>query len=155
MPEDLRYVDCDTAATACYQLMRQLRPRITSEQEFLSQWRRQRVAGYRLLAFWQGAKPIAIAGFRIQENFVHGVHLYVDDLVTDESIRSRGVGALLMKRLAAEGQKLGCAKLLLDTPLTNTLGHRFYYRQGLMATALRFGISLIQGVPLVPETDNE
>jgi hypothetical protein len=27
---------------------------------------------------------------------------------------------------------------VLDTPLTNVLGHRFYYRNGLLARALRF-----------------
>jgi hypothetical protein len=41
-----------------------------------------------------------------------------------------------------EGQALGCARLVLDTPLTNVLGHRFYYRNGLLATALRFGQTL-------------
>jgi hypothetical protein len=47
-----------------------------------------------------------------------------------------------MERLKAEGRARGCVKLVLDTPLTNTLGHRFYYRHGLLATALRFNMLL-------------
>ena len=43
-----------------------------------------------------------------------------------------------MARLKREAAALGCAKLVLDTPLTNVLGHRFYYRNGLLASALRF-----------------
>ena len=139
----IRYVDLESDAAACYELMRQLRPHLPSEQEFVERWRRQTSAGYRLLALWQGLKPVALAGFRVQENLVHGQHLYVDDLVTDEALRRSGHGHALMERLKAEARALGCAKLVLDTPLTNTLGHRFYYREGLLATALRFIIPLV------------
>lgn len=139
---DVRYVDKESEVVACYGLMRQLRPHLASEHDFLARWRGQVTVGYRLLALWQGAKPVALAGFRVQENLVHGVHFYVDDLVTDEESRSSGHGRVLMERLKAEGRALGCTKLVLDTPLTNTLGHRFYYRQGLLATALRFNVLL-------------
>jgi ribosomal protein S18 acetylase RimI-like enzyme len=116
---------------------------LDSEQSFLVRWRRQAESGYRLLALWQGAKPVALAGFRVQENLVHGLHFYVDDLVTDADSRGSGHGRGLMDRLKAEGRALGCTKLVLDTPLTNTLGHRFYYRQGLLASALRFNMPLV------------
>ena len=135
---ELRSVDTDADAAACYGLMRQLRPHLSSEAEFVARWRRQAAVGYRLLVLWQDASPVALAGFRVQDNLVHGCHLYVDDLVTEESARSNGHGHLLMSRLEEEGRALGCTKVVLDTPLTNPLGHRFYYRQGLLATALRF-----------------
>jgi hypothetical protein len=41
-----------------------------------------------------------------------------------------------------EGRALGCRKLVLDTALENTLAHRFYYRQGLLAMSLRFNCLL-------------
>jgi GNAT superfamily N-acetyltransferase len=139
---DVRYVDTEAEVAACFGLMRQLRPHLESEQEFIERWRRQAAVGYRLLAVWRGPKPVALAGFRVQDNLVHGPHLYVDDLVTDEASRRGGLGGVLMERLKAEGRALGCAKLVLDTPLTNTLGHRFYYRHGLLAAALRFNLAL-------------
>ena len=139
---DIRYIDAEVDAAACYSLMRQLRPHLASEAEFIERWHRQNSAGYRLLALWNDREPIALAGFRVQDNLVHGIHLYIDDLVTMEAARSRGYGQQMMARLAAEGRKLGCGKLVLDTPLTNTLGHRFYYRSGLLATALRFTMPL-------------
>ncbi|WP_241549840.1 GNAT family N-acetyltransferase [Acidithiobacillus sulfuriphilus] len=74
--------------------------------------------------------------------FVYGRFVYVGDLVIDESCRSRGYGKILMERLKAEAKLLGCVRLLLDAAMSNTLGHRFYYRQGLLATALRFGMTL-------------
>ena len=139
---DVRFVDAEAEVAACYGLMRQLRPHLASEQEFVERWRRQAAVGYRLLAIWQGPRPVALAGYRVLDNLVHGPHFYVDDLVTDEALRSGGYGRVLMERLKAEGRARGCVKLVLDTPLTNTLGHRFYYRHGLLATALRFNMLL-------------
>jgi ribosomal protein S18 acetylase RimI-like enzyme len=132
----------DADVAACFTLMRMLRPHLSSKAEFVERWRRQSEQGYSMLALWRGQRPLALAGFRVQENLVHGRFLYVDDLVTDESERHRGHGARLLDRLKSEGRALGCRKLVLDTALDNTLGHRFYYRQGLLAMSLRFNCVL-------------
>jgi ribosomal protein S18 acetylase RimI-like enzyme len=138
---DVRVVgEADIAA--CFALMRALRPQLSSEAEFVERWRRQSEQGYAIFALWRAQRPVALAGFRVLENFVHGRFLYVDDLVTDESERRHGHGARLLDRLKAEGRVLGCRKLVLDTALENTLGHRFYYRQGLLAMSLRFNCPL-------------
>jgi GNAT superfamily N-acetyltransferase len=122
--------------------MRQLRPHLASEAEFVERWRRQTSEGYRLLAVWDGAHPVALAGVRVQENLIHGRFFYVDDLVTDDAQRSAGHGRRLMDRLKDEARALGCAKLVLDTALANSLGQRFYFREGLLARALRFSVDL-------------
>ena len=131
---------------ACYELMRQLRPHLKSQEEFIARWRRQTADGYRILALWGGGGsnpgPRALAGYRITENLVHGKFLYVDDLVAEKAERSRGYGARLLNKLKEEGRALGCNKLVLDTGLDNYLAHRFYFRQGLLAQALRFNIPL-------------
>jgi ribosomal protein S18 acetylase RimI-like enzyme len=138
---DVRVVgEADIAA--CYALMRALRPQLSSEAEFIARWRRQSEQGYSIIALWRAQRAVALAGFRVQENLMHGRFLYVDDLVTDESERGRGHGARLLDRLKTEGRALGCRKLVLDTALENTLGHRFYYRQGLLALSLRFNCLL-------------
>lgn len=105
--------------------MQQLRPDRIDAQDFIARWQRQ-----------------ARAGFRLQENLVHGVHWFVDDLVTDAAARRAGLGRLLMAYLKAEACRCGCQRLVLDTPLGNALGHRFYFRNGLLARALRFSIDL-------------
>jgi GNAT superfamily N-acetyltransferase len=140
--ESLGPVEDAAAAARCYPVMRELRPHLTSEAEFVERWRRQCADGYRLLAVWRDETAVALAGWRVQENLVHGRFLYVDDLVTTETERSRGHGERLMTAIVAEGRRLGLARLVLDTPLSNVLGHRFYYRNGLLATALRFGMPL-------------
>jgi GNAT superfamily N-acetyltransferase len=140
--EQFGYVDRDDEVAACFGLMQQLRPHLTDVDEFVTRWRRQVAEGYRLMVLRRAARPVALAGFRVQENLVHGRHFYVDDLVTDPAERSAGLGGRVMLRLIAEGRSVGCATLILDTPLANVLGHRFYYRQGLLARALRFYMPL-------------
>jgi len=138
---DIRLIG-ETDIAACYPLMRVLRPQLSSEAEFIERWRRQSEQGYAIVAVWRAERPVALAGFRVQENLVHGRFLYLDDLVTAESERRHGHGARLLDHLKAEGRALGCRKLVLDTALENTLAHRFYYRQGLLAMSLRFNCVL-------------
>lgn len=140
---DIQMVEDETHARRCHPLMAQLRPHLTSEDEFISRWQRQSLGGYRLLALHAGSSILALAGYRVQENLVHGRFLYVDDLVTDANLRGAGHGAALIARLKQDAGLLGCTKLVLDTPLSNVLGHRFYFRQGLLATALRFSLPIV------------
>ncbi|TGD87315.1 GNAT family N-acetyltransferase [Mycolicibacterium sp. CH28] len=126
----------------CYPLMRQLRPQLASAEDLASRWRRQSAQGYRIVGLWQHNQPLALAGYRMTESLIHGPFLYVDDLVVDSALRSAGYGALLMDWLENEGRRTGCAKLVLDTGLDNALAQRFYYRQGLLAMALRFATVL-------------
>lgn len=130
----------DDDMAACFPLMRQLRPHLASKDEFQERTRRQGNQGYRLVAAWRNGLPHGLAGYRLAENLIHGPFLYVDDLIVDAGQRSSGVGARLMDWLKEEARRRGCAKLVLDTGLDNVLAHRFYYRQGLLALALRFYI---------------
>jgi len=114
-----------------------LRPHLAAK-EFVTRIRRQHGAGYRLLAAWRDGVPVALAGYRIEENLIHGRFIYVDDLVTAEAERRGGLGAQLLTAVAEIGREQGIARLVLDTAIDNVFAHRFYYRQGLLARALRF-----------------
>ena len=144
------FADSEADVRACFPLMRELRPHLASADEFVWRWRRQQAASYRLLVLSENGRRAALAGFRVQENLVHGRHLYVDDLVTSSERRRAGHGAALMDRLKREAADLGCEKLLLDTPMDNFLGHRFYFREGLLATALRFSFTRPADRPAAP-----
>ncbi len=134
----LRHVETDAETAASFPVMALLRPHLKDAEELVARVARQRKDGYRLLAAWRDGKPVGLAGYRVEENLIHGRFIYVDDLVTAESERRAGIGARLLDAVAAEGRKLGCGRLVLDTALDNVLAHRFYYRQGMLARALRF-----------------
>jgi GNAT superfamily N-acetyltransferase len=137
-PTILRFVDDKDDVRRCFPTMVQLRPHLTGEDEFVARWHRQVIDGYRLLAVFDDQRVLALAGYRVQENLVYGRFLYVDDLVTDAAVRSGGHGEQLMTRLKQEARSLNCVKLVLDTPLANSLGQRFYFRNGLLTSAVRF-----------------
>jgi GNAT superfamily N-acetyltransferase len=138
----LRVVSNEAEVRGCFRLMQQLRPHLTSETEFLDRWLRQTAEGYLMAGLFNASTPVALTGYRVQENLVHGRFLYVDDLVTDEALRGSGYGEQLMAYLREQARAFGCGKLVLDTPLSNSLGHRFYFRCGLLASALRFNVPI-------------
>jgi len=142
---EIAFADSEAQVRACFAVMRELRPHLASEDEFVTRWRRQTATSYRLLVLSEDGRPAALAGFRVQENLVHGRFLYVDDLVTRADRRGAGFGGALLDRLKQEAAELRCDKLVLDTPMSNFLGHRFYFRQGLLAKALRFSFDRTAG----------
>jgi len=138
----LRHAESDAEIALCFPVMHALRPGLASAADLFAYVGRQRLLGYRLLAGWNGTTPVALAGYRHQENLVHGPHLFVDDLVTTEGGRGQGHGAHLLAALVTEARALHCRKIVLGTALDNALAHRFYYRQGMLATGLSFNIAV-------------
>lgn len=84
----------DAEIEQCYRVMVQLRPHFAMKQ-FVEQVRRQELQGYRLAFIATDSTVRAVAGFRMGESLAWGRYLYIDDLVTDESDRSRGLGGAL------------------------------------------------------------
>ena len=142
----VRIAETEAEVRSCFPLMKQLRPHLLSEDEFVTRWARQLKDGYRLMMLLAGEsgkeQVVAVAGYRVQENLVYGRFLYVDDLVSDEGARGSGFGAQLMDSLKLETKVQGCGKLVLDTALSNSLAQRFYFRNGLLATAMRFNFAV-------------
>lgn len=143
----LRYAESDGDLLACYPVMRELRPHLSSPAEFIERVGRQRTAGYRLLAARDvqspvGLAPVGLAGFRVQENLIRGTFIYVDDLVVASAHRSGGVGALLLDAVAGECRRLGIRSLVLDAAIDNSLGQRFYFRYGMLARGLHFSMAV-------------
>lgn len=101
-----------------------------------------RATGYRLIgAFEEGFdEAAAVAGFRINEYLAWGKHLYVDDLVTGEDHRGRGLADQLFAWLEDEARDCGCTQFHLDSGLGEDRqdAHRFYFRHGLRIGAHHF-----------------
>lgn len=129
---------------ACYSVMRELRPEIP-EESFIARVRSQEKSGYRLAYLSVTGKPVAVAGFRIGENLAWGRFLYVDDLVTLSSQRSRGYGSALLSWLRALAIEEGCRQLHLDSGIQRTDAHRFYKREGMKLASYHFSEILAFG----------
>lgn len=138
----LRHAETEADVRACFDVIRQLRPQLKSPEDFLAIVTLQRVQGYRLLVVWDHGKPVALAGYRLLDNLIHGRFIYVDDLITDSACRGRRWGARLLAELRTLGRAEDCDHLVLDTALGNDLAQRFYFRAGLLARGLHFSMDL-------------
>jgi ribosomal protein S18 acetylase RimI-like enzyme len=138
----LSHAQTDDELAGCFPAMHDLRPLIPDARTFVAACRRMEKDGYRILAAWDGDAVVALAGYRVKENFVFGKFLYVDDLVARESARKQRWGARLLAGLRQIAAEHGCARLVLDTALTNALAQKFYFRAGLLPLAIGFSTTI-------------
>jgi GNAT superfamily N-acetyltransferase len=134
----LRQAHSSDELAACFPVISVLRPRLKDVAEWVERALDMAADGYRVLAAWDGDRVSAVAGYRTMENLIHGHFLYVDDLVTAEDQRGKGLGAALLKELSAIALDQGCQRLVLDTAATNTHARRFYKREGLIDAVVGF-----------------
>lgn len=127
----------DAEIERCYAVMAQLRPHLVAP-EFVRQVRRLQGQGFLLAALEDDGAVRAVAGYRFQEKLFSGRNLYVDDLVTDSTQRSRGHGKSLLSWLVAEARAHGCVQLELDSGVQRFDAHRFYFRERMHVSAYHF-----------------
>lgn len=137
----VRLATSDDEIARCFPVMRELRPHLV-EAEFVPTVRRQQAGGYALAYLEESAEIRALAGFRILENLVSGRLLYVDDLVTAASERSRGHGKVLLDWLAERARSEGCRYLELDSGVQRFHAHRFYMTNRMIISAHHFVLQL-------------
>lgn len=120
----------DQQIAATFEVMRQLRPHLEPDTYVELIRGLIRSDGVRLLALTDDGVVRAVALYRFMNMIYCGRLLYVDDLVTDERVRSKGYGARLVSRLKAEAAACGCSEVQLISRVTRERAHRFYFRQG-------------------------
>jgi GNAT superfamily N-acetyltransferase len=97
-----------------FPLVAQLRPRVTRES-FVAEVCRQATQGYVAAAGYVNGVPVVFAGYRPAHTLARGPHLFVDDRVTDESVRGRGYGRAMLRWLAERALVLGLPRVHLDS----------------------------------------
>lgn len=122
----IRELRTDEEITAAFPLMSALRDRIRADT-FLREVRRQQIEGYELIGAFDDDRLVALAGVRRSHTLARGEHLFVDDLVTDESVRGHGHGQALVRWLAERARAEGLERIHLDSRNT---ARGFYERVG-------------------------
>jgi len=115
---------------------RQLRTALPADYE--GKMKRVFAGGARMCVAAEGDVVRGVAVYRINENTFEGLHLYVDDLVTDERQRSRGVGRALMEHLQGLARAARCEAYTLDSGTQRAQAHKFYFREGMVVTSFHF-----------------
>jgi GNAT superfamily N-acetyltransferase len=115
----------------------ELRPHLTPES-FAAVCDEGAPQGLAYLAAYDGTTCVGVAGWRLVANTSTLRKLYVDDLVTTASARSRGVGAALVRELTDRARAHGCTVIDLDSGVQRADAHRFYFREGLAIWSFHF-----------------
>jgi GNAT superfamily N-acetyltransferase len=116
--------------------------RTTLPGAYTAKMRRVFAGGARMCVAVEGTVVAGVAVYRIYENTFNGRQLYVDDLVTDEKRRSTGVGRTLLGYLERKARAANLDNLALDSGTQRQQAHKFYFREGMVATAFHFGKKL-------------
>ena len=119
---------------------RQLRPHLKAD--YVTRMREVFASGADMAVCVRDEKVCGITVFRIIEKTYTGRELYCDDLVTDESLRSSGVGRALIGYMEAVAAERSCDALALDSGTQRHLAHKFYFREGLIVPAFHFSKTL-------------
>lgn len=145
MSNTIRIVDINDAngnvveaawLAAAEDVHRQLRPHLP--ENYAEKMRRVFADGARMCVAVRGERVVGVAVHRVHENTVDGVQMYVDDLVSDESERSQGIGRALLEHLQRVARDAGCAKFNLDSGTQRQQAHKFYFREGMVVTSFHF-----------------
>ncbi len=131
----------DAEIAACYEVMAELRPHVAREA-FLPLVRSMEKDGYRLACIRDGDRVVAVAGYRLSTNLFYGRNLYVDDLVTAATERSKGHGRTLLAWLRGLAVEQGCQAFHLDSGVQRKRAHEFYLREGLEHSSHHFSVRL-------------
>ncbi len=127
----------------CYPVIRELRSGLNLE-DFLGIYDIAHIKdNYEIIAFEENDQILAVMGYRILYDLVHGKHLYIDDLVTTTSARSRGLGKELLQYAEKKAAELGCKGLRLCTGVDNERAAKFYESNDWKLRALAFKKKLL------------
>ena len=118
-------------------VLRELRPHLDAAG-FAAVYAEGHEQGLRYLAAYDGGRCVGVAGWRVLATTATTRKLYVDDLVTVASQRSRGVGASLLTELRRRAAERGCRVIDLDSGVQRADAHRFYLRERMAITSFHF-----------------
>jgi hypothetical protein len=116
---------------------RQLRTGLPAD--YKGKMKRVFAGGARMCVAADGPVVAGVAVYRVYENTFQGRQLYVDDLVTDEKRRSKGVGRALLSYLEQKARAANLENLALDSGTQRQQAHKFYFREGMVVTSFHFG----------------
>ena len=111
-----------------FPLIQQLRPHLNlhSFMELLPPLER---VGYEIWQYFDDGKLVGAIGLRRHVDLVRGTHIYIDDLVVDKDVRSKGIGAKLLAFAEKICHDEKIPSLRLECALQNTEALRFYLRE--------------------------
>lgn len=127
-----------SALKTCFPVLRELRTHLDFAQFSKLYLAARKSDDYRLVGMFADKQCVALMGYRILFDFVHGKHVYIDDLIVTRMRRSQGLGAILLKHAEEIAVEKRCSGLRLCTGIDRKDSQRFYERNGWSAKAFAY-----------------
>lgn len=120
---------------AAERVHRQLRPHLG---DYVPRMKQVLAGGAEMAVCVVDGEVAGVTVFRVLEKTHSGRDLYCDDLVTDETQRSTGVGHALVQYMEGICRERSCDTFSLDSGTQRQQAHKFYFREGLVITSFHF-----------------
>ncbi|MGG0643036.1 GNAT family N-acetyltransferase [Sporosarcina gallistercoris] len=109
-----------------FPIMNQLRTHLDQEEYLELVYESGAKERYQMLGLRDNGKLKAVIGFKPMITLYYGRSLWVCDLVTDKSARSKGYGDKLLTHVEQWGKTHNYESIALSSGLQRTSAHRFY-----------------------------
>ncbi|MDA3798377.1 MAG: GNAT family N-acetyltransferase [Kiritimatiellae bacterium] len=133
----IKEVESDEEIMGCFDVMAELRPDLVRD-DFLALFKELQKDGLRISFLEDNDKVCAVAGYHITSNFHMGRYMYIDDLCTTATARSKGYGEQMLNWLKSEARNEKCNVFTLDSGTFRKRAHKFYFQQGLTIECFHF-----------------
>lgn len=126
-----------------FPVLQQLRTNL-SEEEALSLWNVMKGERYQLFAMYsEHGAVVTLAGVAICTNFYNEKHVFLYDLITAKSHRSKGYGEKMLSYIEMWGREHDCSSVVLTSAFVRKAAHRFYEREGYEKVSYAFRKQLL------------
>lgn len=109
-----------------FPIMNQLRTHLNQEEYLELVYESGAKERYQMLGLRDGGVLKAVIGFKPMITLYYGRSLWVCDLVTDKSARSKGYGDKLLTHVEQWGKQHNYESIALSSGLQRTTAHQFY-----------------------------
>lgn len=125
----------------CYKIMHQIREDL-SKDDFLTRISQQIKNGYKVAYVLEDEEIICVAGFSIGQKLTLGKHLYIDDFITDKSVKSTDAGKALLDFIKIYAKQQNCKSIHLDSSVQRHEAHKFYLNEDMEIDSHHFSFKL-------------
>ncbi len=130
---ELALTELDTA----YEVVKELQTQLTYDEyeDLVYAMRHQE---YKIYGIFERGQLITYAGVCVQVNLYWRRHLYIHDLVTKATHRSKGYGKEMLLYLADVARMFQCECMALTSGHQRSEAHRFYENEGFTSVSNAF-----------------
>jgi GNAT superfamily N-acetyltransferase len=141
MSTEIFTANSDEEILACFSVFNLLRPHLRQES-FLTQIRRQQAQGFQIVAIRIDSVVRSAIGFREAEYLIWGKIIYIDDLVTSDDARGKGLAGQLLDWVVDYAKTKALTGVHLDTGYARHVAHRFYLNKGFQIACHHLSLDL-------------